>query len=213
MLWKGKTSEHSAELGASCPIMKKMPWPLRSVGCPESDRTSAVIQRNIWVVTKRKTLEHSAELGMRCPIMQNIASITRSWTSGVRPDIRGMLEKYSSRNTHPFAQQDRADEDAQEVIAHLEEMRRLRGQQVPLFDLGYSFPTTTVCDLRMNSSICIWTLLYSVVRGARYHLTNKHPLFPTLITNQRTFATFPSGGPWTTWWLDGVCCLELPQTM
>ena len=29
----------------------KMPWPLRRFGHPESDRTSAVCQRNIWVVT------------------------------------------------------------------------------------------------------------------------------------------------------------------
>ena len=30
--------------------------------------------------------------------MQNAASIARSWTSGVRPDVRGMSEKYLSRN-------------------------------------------------------------------------------------------------------------------
>ena len=52
---------------------------------------------------------------------------------------------------HPFAQQDRADEDVQEVIAHLEEMRRLRGQQVPLFDPGYSFPTTTAASASFNT--------------------------------------------------------------
>ena len=30
--------------------------------------------------------------------MQNAASIARSWTSGVRPDVRSMSEKYLSRN-------------------------------------------------------------------------------------------------------------------
>ena len=52
---------------------------------------------------------------------------------------------------HPFARQDGADEDAQEVIAHLEEMRRLRGQQAPLFDPGYSFPTTTTASASFNT--------------------------------------------------------------
>ena len=81
---KRTTSEHSAELGASCPIMQKTPRPLRRVGRPESDQTSTVYQRNIWVITKRTTSEHSPKLGTRCPIIQNTASIARSWTSGVR---------------------------------------------------------------------------------------------------------------------------------
>ena len=34
--------------------------------------------------------------------MQSVASIARSWTSGVRPDIHGMSEKYSSRNNKTF---------------------------------------------------------------------------------------------------------------
>ena len=76
----------------------KMPWPLRRVGHPESDRTSAVYQRNIWIVTKREPLDRSAELGTSCPIMQNAVAIAQGWTSGVRPDVCGMSEKYSSRN-------------------------------------------------------------------------------------------------------------------
>ena len=141
--YERKTLEHSAELGASCPIMQKhrghcaesdicsisekylncnkkgkhrntwpscasclimqkTPQPLRRVGHLESGRMSAVYQRNVWVVTKKEALEHSPELGARCPIIQNAASITRSWTSGVRLDVRGMLEKYSSRNMSQY---------------------------------------------------------------------------------------------------------------
>ena len=47
--YERKTSEHSAELGMSCPIMQKCRGHCAEsdVGCPESDRTSAVYQRNI----------------------------------------------------------------------------------------------------------------------------------------------------------------------
>ena len=89
MLWKENIGT-LGQIGRELSDNEKTPWPLR---------TSAVYQRNIWVVTKRKTSEHSAELGARCPIMQNATSITRSWTSGVRPDVHGMSEKYSSHNS------------------------------------------------------------------------------------------------------------------
>lgn len=45
---------------------------------------------------------------------------------------------------HPLARQgqDGEDEDAREVIEHLEQIRRMRGEQAPLFDPGFSFPTS-----------------------------------------------------------------------
>ena len=87
-----------SQIGCKLSDNEKTPWPLRRVGRLESDRMSAVYQRNIWVITKRKTSEHLAELGAKRPIMQNATSITWSWTSGVRPDVRGMSEKYLSHN-------------------------------------------------------------------------------------------------------------------
>ena len=95
---KGKTSDRSAELGTSCPIMQK-----RRGHCAESDVRSPTAVRRIsekyLTCNKRKTSGHLPKLGARCPIMQSVASLAQSWTSGVRPDVCGMLEKYLSRNT------------------------------------------------------------------------------------------------------------------
>ena len=67
--------------------------------CTESDVRR--ISEKYLTCNKRKTSGHSAKLGTRCPIMQSVASLARSWTSGVRPDVRGMSEKYLSHNTSP----------------------------------------------------------------------------------------------------------------
>ena len=73
---KGKTSDCSAELGMSCPIMQK-----RRGHCAESDVHR--ISEKYLTCNKRKTSGHLPKLGTRCPIMQSVASIARSWTSGV----------------------------------------------------------------------------------------------------------------------------------
>lgn len=72
----------------------------------------------------------------------------------VMPSHMAHHHPHHHHQPHPFARQEQdegEDKDAQEVLAHLEEMRRVRGEQMPLFDPGYSFPTTTTATANVGA--------------------------------------------------------------
>ena len=92
--YERKTSECSAELGVSCLIMQK-----HHGHCAELDVCS--ISEKYLSCNKKENIGTLGRVGRKVSENAKCRIITQSWTSGVRLDVHGMSEKYSSRNIVP----------------------------------------------------------------------------------------------------------------